>query len=159
MICTKCGNSLEDSAKFCTKCGTAISFSDGYLQNETPNSETATQQLSFENPTVQQPQYETAKTPHTQYVESVIQQPQNYVTPYQSTPPTPNSSAKSIAVMALIIILFVFVGVIVSNLYTSNLRLENEVKYYQNQVEDYENKDAIDKTADAISSWLDYLGF
>ncbi|MBD5502670.1 MAG: zinc ribbon domain-containing protein [Lachnospiraceae bacterium] len=157
MKCTKCGNSLEDSAKFCTKCGTAITSSDGYLQNETPYSESTTQQLSFENPTVQQPQYETIKTSPTQSTESVIQQAQNYATPYQSAPPTPKSSTKSIAVMALIIMLFVAVGLIISNLYATNLRLENEKKYYQNQVEEYENENAIDKTVDAISSWFDYI--
>ncbi len=159
MICTKCGTLLEDNAKFCTKCGTPISIEDAHLQNETSYTEAATEQSLFTKQSIQETQHGAVKTPYTQYADSAIQRPQNNIAPYLIMPQTSKTSAKSIAVIALIIFLFVSVGLIISNLYTSNLRLENEKKYYQDQVEDYENENAVDKTVDAISSWFDYFGY
>ncbi len=168
MICTKCGSSLEDNAKFCTKCGTAISFTDENLQNEVSCAESIVQQSTSVKPSIQQTPYEAPATPYGQYAQSTIQQSSNNITPYQIVQPTPKASTKSIAIIALIILLLVSVGLIISNLYTSNLRLQNELKanqnmyendiqYYQDQLDEYENENAIDKTVDALSSWFDFL--
>lgn len=120
MYCSKCGNNLEENAKFCQKCGTSVSV---------PNM-SASQQPVNVAPTTQQAAYGTILT--------------------TTTMPKKNNIiliALGVAVAVLAIMLI--------SMQSEKSSLETQNSNLERQMYDYENRNKIDKTIDAIDSWID----
>ena len=142
MICNKCGNTLDDNAKFCTKCGNNLSATN------VPISDARTEQ-----PPVN--------------MANLVQQPINNISnPTQQIPYNTNMANtiqqkdRTIKIVGGIIIAILIIVIIAKSDENSNLKndisyYENKVNQYENQINEYENKNAVDKTLDAIDSWLD----
>lgn len=130
MVCTKCGCLLEDGAKFCAECGTPA--------NDLGNN-----------------------------VGGYVQQPQNNMISQPIIQKNMTKSVKLIfAIMTLIIL--ILCGM-VYNLSKENdeyfdritecekeiYEYRKQIGEYADQIGEYENKNALDKTFDAVDSWID----
>lgn len=125
MFCAKCGNTLADNAKFCPNCGNAVS---------TPNVEVGQQPVTMTAP-VQQPVY--ASNPNTI-------QPKN-------------NTMKIVGgiVIAILVIAVIALFNTVSEQEQQMTDYRNQRDQYEYQLYQYENRNAVDKTIDAIGSWLE----
>lgn len=126
MICTKCGNTLADNAKFCTKCGNAVSA---------PNKGMEQQSVAMTPP---------------------VQQPVVYV----SNPNAIQQKNNTMKIFGGIVIAVLVVAIIA--LFIKVSEQEEDLSYYQDQmnryeyrINQYENRNAFDKTIDAIGSWFE----
>lgn len=144
MICSKCGTTLNDNAKFCKKCGNPISVSDipiadAYAEQQ-PNN-----------------------------MADFVQQPINSITnPSQEMPYNANITGaieqkdKTIKIVGGIVIAVLVVALIFKSNENSQLkndiaRYEDQIYQYEDKIYQYENENVIEKTIDAVGSWVDFL--
>ena len=71
-ICPKCGNTLDDSAKFCTKCGTQIP--PAAQAQQPPQAQQQTQQQAWQQPQPNYSDYSTYSTASGQNLHYVVLQ-------------------------------------------------------------------------------------
>lgn len=127
MNCPNCQTLLVENAKFCPKCGTPVS---------TPimNSD---QQQSFNNAVP-------------------MQQPINNGVPKVDSPKKNNITIILGVIIGLLIIVIIYMGFEISSYEDMYNSKKQELQKMEQQFEEYENRDAVDKTIDAIGSWLQY---
>lgn len=158
MLCTKCGILLEDNAKFCTTCGEVVSSQDISESNE----------IVYTEPSFSQTQYNKISCENAQ--------PQN---------PSSNPITTIALVVLSILVIFLYssntklknaksdiedYGEQIVASYEEEIAsykeqiasyeeqlasYEEELGYYGYVVDEYENRNAVDKTIDAIGSWFD----
>lgn len=138
MNCKTCGALLDDNAKFCTACGANLAVGNVENTNTVPPS--APQN---EIPTFQQP-YVNTQQPNMQPFYG-NNQAYNGQMPNGNTPKS-NTGLKVALVACIAIIVWLFISL-------DDLQTQNDS--YKNTINQYENENAIDKTFDAIDSWLD----
>lgn len=143
MICTKCGTILLDNAKFCTKCGNPTPKSDTTIQ-EQPTSNTGNSTQVPNNIAMSTKQPEHIIIPN-------IQQPPYYINTVGFIPKQNKTLniVGGIVIAALIVIIILLVD--------KNYELNMQVAEHEYWINQYENRGTVDKTIDAVDSWLDFF--
>lgn len=160
MKCSKCDYNLEENAKFCYKCGTPVDESSNFNGNQ----ETQIPPVANEGiPTPQQSfTTNTNGTPPQQfYSQSTNGFPQQV--PYNTmSSPNTDSSIKTIKticaviIIALLAVIFILYSK-VNDLESTVANYENLISDYENAIYNYENRSTLDKTQEAVESWMEYF--
>lgn len=129
MICSNCGQTLDDNAKFCAKCGMTVGVDNRGIN------------ISAQA----QPAYNASV-------------PQQIYYPNNSTNNN-GKTIKIICGIVIVVLLAVVAVLYskVAFLENSIAQYETIIEEYEETISGYENRSTLDKTGEALEGWLEYL--